>query len=66
MCVLQKIMLEMDSLPPMSFDTPNAISERNLAKQVLEYAVILAVNIADKDLFSRHMSCLRPYYTNVK
>lgn len=59
-------MLEMDSLPPMSFDGPNAVEERSLARQVLEYAVLLSVSVGNKEAFSRHMSCLRPYYANAR
>ena len=57
-------MLDMDSLPPMSFDGPNAVEERSLAKQVFEYAVLLSVGVGDKEGFNKHMSCLRPYYNN--
>jgi len=60
---IKKIMLELDSLPPLSMDTPNAASELNFARESLEYAVILSVNMGDKESFQRHMSSLRPYYT---
>lgn len=55
-------MLELDSLPPMMEDTVNCVEERALAKQVLEYAVLLSINLADKEAFQRHISSLRPYY----
>jgi 26S proteasome regulatory subunit N12 len=55
-------MLEMDSLPPMMVATPNATAEREMGKQALEYAVLLSINVGDKDAFQRHMTALRPYY----
>lgn len=65
--VLKKLkakLLDMDSLPPLSMDTVNAVLERALAMEVFEYAVIMAVNNSDRDSFQRYMSCLKPYYTH--
>lgn len=59
---MKKMMLEMDSLPPLSVFTPNAANERKFAQEVLEYAVLLSVNRRDKESFQRHITCLRPYY----
>lgn len=59
-------MIDLDSLPPICLETTNSVAERNIAKHVLEYAVLLSVNSGDKDAFNRQMSCLRPYYANLK
>jgi 26S proteasome regulatory subunit N12 len=56
-------MLELNSLPPMGAETPNAKEERILFARFLEYAVLLAVGKADKDAFQKYISSLRPYYT---
>lgn len=56
-------LMELDSLPPVVLETPNAEEERILARQVYEYAVILAVKDGDKEAFQRYLSTLRPYYT---
>mmetsp|Transcript_3270 Transcript_3270/g.4931 ORF Transcript_3270/g.4931 Transcript_3270/m.4931 type:complete len:258 (-) Transcript_3270:101-874(-) len=61
---IKRMMVEMDSLPPICADGPNAESERELTKEALEYAVLLSLNLGDKDLFQKHISCLRPYYTS--
>jgi 26S proteasome regulatory subunit N12 len=58
-------MIDLDSLPPLCLDTANAVVERNTANHILEYAVLLSVNVGDKEAFNRNMSCLRPYYANI-
>lgn len=50
-------------MPPLCVETPNAAAERTLAREVLEYAVLLSVKKGDKDAFQRNLSSLRPYYT---
>ena len=55
-------MIVLESLPPMNCDTPNAQDERNIAREVYEYAVYYANNSGDKNEFQRYISCLRPYY----
>jgi hypothetical protein len=55
-------MLELNSLPPIGSDTPNAKAERILFARVLEYAVILSVEQKDKAAFQKYFSSLRPYY----
>jgi len=64
MVVCQRLMVEMDSLPPICADGPNAESEREFTKEALEYAVLLSLNLGDKESFQKHISCLRPYYTS--
>ena len=61
----QRMMVEMDSLPPFSADSPNAEQERAFAKEALELAVLLSVNVGDKESFQKYVSCLRPYYTSL-
>ena len=63
--VEQRIMVEMDSLPPFSAESPNAEQERAFAKEALELAVLLSVNVGDKESFQKYVSCLRPYYTSL-
>lgn len=58
------MLIELDSLPPLCVDSPTAEAERALARDVLEHAVLLAVRREDKGAFQRHLSSLRPYYTN--
>lgn len=55
-------LMDLDSLPPVVLETPNAEEERVLARQVYEYAVILAVKDGDKEAFQRYLNTLRPYY----
>lgn len=56
-------MIDFDSLPPLSVDTPNAPAERKIARDIFEHAVILAINQGDKEAFQRSMTTLRPYYS---
>lgn len=64
--VLKEIMLDMDSLPPLSMETATAAEERSFARDVFEHAVILSINVEDKDDFQRYIACLRPFYTTMK
>lgn len=63
---LKKALLELNSLPPMSMNTPFAKQERALAQEALEYAAILSINVGDKDAFQRSITSLRPYYCDYK
>lgn len=56
-------MVEVDSLPPLCVESPSATQERELFRHVLEYAVLLAVQLEDKSAFQRSVSSLRPFYT---
>lgn len=60
---LKALMLEFDSLPPLNLETESAELERALAREILEYAVLLAIKTQNKDAFQRNLSSLRPYYT---
>ena len=59
---LKGIMLEMDSLPPMSVDTPSAGADRTAARDILELGVFLAIKSEDSSAFQRGVSSVRPYY----
>ncbi|KAF5729764.1 26S proteasome non-ATPase regulatory subunit RPN12A [Tripterygium wilfordii] len=52
------------SLPPLFEDTPNAIHELTLARDIYEHAVILSVKTEDQDAFERDFFQLKPYYTD--
>lgn len=61
---LKGVLLELDSLPPLSLETPAANEERLFARQVFEYAVLFAAQSDDKEGFQRYMSQLRTFYTD--
>jgi hypothetical protein len=54
----QELLLDCDSLPPS-----HGAAEQAIAKETLEYAVILSIKCGDKFSFQRYLSSLRPYYT---
>ena len=60
---LKEALLDCDSLPPVAVHRPTADAETAVAKEVLEYAVILSIKAGDKNSFQRYMASLRPYYT---
>lgn len=60
---LQDLLLDCDSLPPIVSNTANAQAEQAIARETLEYAVILSIKSGDKSSFQRYLSSLRPYYT---
>lgn len=60
---LKEALLDCDSLPPIALARPNAEMETELAKEILEYAIILSIKAGDKSSFQRYMASLRPYYT---
>ncbi|CAL5437813.1 unnamed protein product [Camellia sinensis] len=50
----QEVLLtEFRSLPPLSKETPNAVHELTLARDIYEHAVVLSVKIEDQDAFER-------------
>jgi hypothetical protein len=57
----QEALLECGS--PFSSTSESDIS---IAREALEYAVILSVKAGDKGSFQRYMSCLKPLYTSGK
>lgn len=62
---LKSLLLDMNSLPPMCMESPTAAQEKQIAREVYEYAALLAINQEDKDAFQRCISSLRPYYTTM-
>lgn len=59
-------MIGLNSLPPLNMETPDAANERNIARQVLEYAVLLSISLGDKEDFQRQMSSLKPFYSDLR
>ncbi|CAI9093449.1 OLC1v1028951C1 [Oldenlandia corymbosa var. corymbosa] len=54
------------SLPPLFENTPNAVDELTLAREVYELAVLLSVKIEDQEAFERDFFQLKPYYTDAR
>ncbi|KAL5998904.1 26S proteasome non-ATPase regulatory subunit 8 A [Asimina triloba] len=55
---------EFRSLPPLFEDSPNAVPELTLARDIYEHAVVLSVKSEDQDAFERDFFQLKPYYTD--
>ncbi|KAI3760945.1 hypothetical protein L1987_51349 [Smallanthus sonchifolius] len=62
---LKILLIEFKSLPPLFAETPNAIQEFTLARDIYEHAVVLSVKTEDQDAFERDFFQLKPYYTDV-
>jgi hypothetical protein len=58
--------MELDSLPPLYLDSPNALAEQITAREIYEHAVLLAIKNSDKASFQSYMSILHPYYTEMR
>lgn len=63
---LKVLLTGFKSLPPLFQDTPNAIHELTLARDIYEHAVVLSVKLEDQDAFERDFFQLKPYYTDVR
>ncbi|KAI6707042.1 hypothetical protein NL676_010004 [Syzygium grande] len=61
---LKVLLTEFKSLPPLFEETPNAVHELTLARDIYEHAVILSVKMEDQDAFERDFFQLKPYYTD--
>ncbi|CAL5437817.1 unnamed protein product [Camellia sinensis] len=61
---LKVLLTEFRSLPPLFEETPNAVHELTLARDIYEHAVVLSVKIEDQDAFERDFFQLKPYYTD--
>ena len=60
---LKTTMIDFDTLLPNGSKTASSSKlEKLSAVDVLENAIILSINVGDKDLFARHISSLRTYY----
>ena len=54
------------SLPPLFEETPNAVHELTLSRDIYEHAVLLSVKAEDQDAFERDFFQLKPYYTDAR
>ncbi|KAL3619169.1 26S proteasome non-ATPase regulatory subunit 8 A [Castilleja foliolosa] len=63
---LKVLLTGFKSLPPLFEQTPSAIHELKLARDIYEHAVVLSVNIEDQDAFERDFFQLKPYYTDTQ
>ncbi|KAL2524932.1 26S proteasome non-ATPase regulatory subunit 8A [Abeliophyllum distichum] len=63
---LKVLLTKLKSLPPLFEETPNAIRELTLARDIYEHAVVLSVKIEDLDAFERDFFQLKPYYTDAR
>ncbi|XP_057511595.1 26S proteasome non-ATPase regulatory subunit 8 homolog A-like [Actinidia eriantha] len=63
---LKVLLIEFRSLPPLFDETPDAIHELTLARDIYEYAVVFSVKIEDQDTFERDFFQLKPYYTDAR
>ncbi|GMQ05866.1 hypothetical protein CsSME_00050702 [Camellia sinensis var. sinensis] len=63
---LKVLLTEFRSLPPLFEETPNAVHELTLARDIYERAVVLSVKIEDQDAFERDFFQLKPYYTDAQ
>ncbi|TKY59611.1 26S proteasome non-ATPase regulatory subunit 8-like A [Spatholobus suberectus] len=61
---LKVLLTGFKSLPPLFEDTPNAVHELTIARDIYEHAVVLSVKIEDQDAFERDFFQLKPYYTD--
>nr|XP_043606148.1 26S proteasome non-ATPase regulatory subunit 8 homolog A isoform X2 [Erigeron canadensis] len=61
---LKIMLIEFKSLPPLFAETPNAIQELTIARDIYEHAVVLSVKMEDQDAFERDFFQLKPYYTD--
>ncbi|KAK2977112.1 hypothetical protein RJ640_017636 [Escallonia rubra] len=61
---LKVSLTEFRSLPPLFEETPNAIQELTIARDIYEHAVVLSVKSEDQDAFERDFFQLKPYYTD--
>ena len=57
-------LLEIDSLPPLNMETPNAENERILAREVYELGVLHSINIGDRGEFQKYFDILRSFYSD--
>ncbi|KAK9122057.1 hypothetical protein Syun_019674 [Stephania yunnanensis] len=61
---LKVLLTEFKSLPPLFEESPNAIQELTIARDIYEHAVVLSVKTEDQDAFERDFFQLKPYYTD--
>ncbi|XP_022743328.1 26S proteasome non-ATPase regulatory subunit 8 homolog A [Durio zibethinus] len=61
---LKVLLTKFRSLPPLFENTPDAVNELLLAREIYEHAVVLSVMVEDQDAFERDFFQLKPYYTD--
>mmetsp|Transcript_1489 Transcript_1489/g.2139 ORF Transcript_1489/g.2139 Transcript_1489/m.2139 type:complete len:264 (+) Transcript_1489:90-881(+) len=54
------------ALPPFFANSLTAQKELLIAREVMEYAVLLSVKVKDQDMFERHYQQLSTFYTDTK
>ncbi|KAH9287977.1 hypothetical protein KI387_032094, partial [Taxus chinensis] len=65
--VVKRVLLtEIPSLPPLYHESPAAVHELTLARDIFEHAVVLSVKNEDQDAFERDFLQLKPYYTDTR
>ena len=52
--IQQGLLLDFDSLPPMSMDSASANEERQLACEIFEYGVLASINSGSASTFTLH------------
>ncbi|CAK9147470.1 unnamed protein product [Ilex paraguariensis] len=60
------LLTEFKSLPPLFEETPKALHELTIARDIYEHAVVLSVKTEDQDAFERDFFQLKPYYTDAR
>jgi len=63
---LKELLLDFDSLPPLSINSSLANEERQLACEIFEYGVLASIHSGDREQFQRYVSSLQPYYIQYK
>ncbi|KAG0495012.1 hypothetical protein HPP92_006006 [Vanilla planifolia] len=61
---LKVLLTSFQSLPPTFQQTPNAVQELSVAREIYEHAVVLSVKTEDQDAFERDFFQLKPFYTD--
>ncbi|XP_010259845.1 PREDICTED: 26S proteasome non-ATPase regulatory subunit 8 homolog A-like [Nelumbo nucifera] len=61
---LKVLLTGFKSLPPLFEESPDAIYELTIARDIYEHAVVLSVKTEDQDAFERDFFQLKPYYTD--
>ncbi|MQL92556.1 hypothetical protein Taro_025175 [Colocasia esculenta] len=61
---LKVLLTKFPSLPPSFQESPNAVQELTIAREIYEHAVVLSVKTEDQDAFERDFFQLKPYYTD--
>lgn len=62
---LKVLLTNFKSLPPLFAESPNAVQELTLARDIYEHAVVLSLRAEDQDAFERDFFQLKPYYTDI-